>query len=71
MEIRKYRENDLQTMIRIWNKVVDEGVAFPQEERLNEERGKNSSRHKATAGLLRRTARLWDCIFSIQTTPAA
>lgn len=34
MNIRKYTERDLGAMIEIWNEVVDEGIAFPQEERL-------------------------------------
>ena len=40
MKIRKYNENDIPSMIRIWNKVVEEGIAFPQEEYLNEVSGK-------------------------------
>lgn len=40
MEIRKYKENDVKMMARIWNQVVEEGVAFPQEEYLDEESGK-------------------------------
>ena len=40
MKIRKYREKDLSAMIRIWNEVVEEGVAFPQEDYLDEESGK-------------------------------
>lgn len=39
MEVRKYTPGDLPEMIRIWNEVVDEGNAFPQEERLTEETG--------------------------------
>ena len=31
MIIREYRENDLPDMIAIWNEVVEEGNAFPQE----------------------------------------
>ena len=38
--IREYTEKDLPAMIHIWNDVVEEGVAFPQEEYLNEETGK-------------------------------
>ncbi len=37
--IREYNENDLQSMIDIWNEVVEEGVAFPQEEYLTKESG--------------------------------
>ena len=39
MLVRKYRADDLAAMIRIWNEVVEEGVAFPQEECLNERSG--------------------------------
>ena len=35
MIIRKYEPNDIEKMISIWNEVVDEGVAFPQEEKLD------------------------------------
>ena len=39
--VRKYEEKDLPDLIRIWNEVVEDGVAFPQEEYLNEETGRN------------------------------
>lgn len=35
MLIRRYTEQDLPEMIRIWNEVVEEGIAFPQEEVLD------------------------------------
>ena len=38
--VRKYTENDLADMIRIWNEVVEDGIAFPQEECLTMETGK-------------------------------
>lgn len=34
--VRKYHEADLAAMIEIWNEVVDDGIAFPQCEPLNE-----------------------------------
>lgn len=37
--VRKYEKNDLPAMIRIWNEVVEDGVAFPQEECLDEKNG--------------------------------
>lgn len=40
IKIRAYREEDLWEMIAIWNEVVEEGAAFPQEELLNAETGK-------------------------------
>ena len=39
MQIRKYQETDLPEMTSIWNEVVEEGIAFPQEECLTEENG--------------------------------
>lgn len=39
IEIRAYEENDLSEMIQIWNEVVEEGIAFPQEERLTLQTG--------------------------------
>ena len=40
IEIRQYNDSDLASMIKIWNEVVDEGTAFPQEESLNEITGR-------------------------------
>ena len=37
MEIRKFVDRDLPALMRIWNEVVDEGQAFPQEEQLTTE----------------------------------
>ena len=37
--MRKYEEKDLIEMIQIWNEIVEEGNAFPQEEFLNLESG--------------------------------
>ena len=39
MLVRPYTPADLPAMIRIWNEVVEEGIAFPQEEALDEESG--------------------------------
>lgn len=40
MKIRSYNEHDVADMVRIWNQVVEEGVAFPQLDCLNEESGR-------------------------------
>ena len=32
--VRKYEASDLPEMARIWNRVVEDGIAFPQENRL-------------------------------------
>ena len=41
MVIREYTEKDILSMIRIWNSVVEEGNAFPQDECLDEVSGKD------------------------------
>ncbi len=40
LAIRKYTEDDLTRMIQIWNEIVEEGIAFPQEELLTVETGR-------------------------------
>lgn len=40
MIIRKYEDGDLSAMTAIWNEVVEEGNAFPQEELLDDITGK-------------------------------
>ena len=37
--IRAYQEKDLSDMVRIWNEVVEDGVAFPQEDYLDMQTG--------------------------------
>lgn len=39
MIVRKYESDDLNQMIKIWNEVVEEGIAFPQEELLDSKTG--------------------------------
>ena len=39
MQVREYNQNDLSEMIKIWNEVVEEGIAFPQEECLDNKSG--------------------------------
>ncbi len=37
--IRQYTINDLDSMLQIWNQIVEDGNAFPQEEVLSKEEG--------------------------------
>jgi L-amino acid N-acyltransferase YncA len=39
MQIRAYTQADLAQMIPIWNEIVEEGIAFPQEDCLDRESG--------------------------------
>lgn len=38
--IRKYSDNDIFEMLKIWNEVVEDGIAFPQMECLDLKSGK-------------------------------
>ena len=37
VEIRSYGQQDIKGMAEVWNEVVEDGIAFPQEELLDEE----------------------------------
>ena len=39
MNVRRYNQCDIDKMIDIWNEVVADGIAFPQEELLNSKSG--------------------------------
>lgn len=53
--IRKYTEADIPAMVEIWNEVVSDGIAFPQEEELDETTSRDFSRRRPTARLRRMT----------------
>ena len=40
LTIREYNENDLISMMELWNEVVEDGIAFPQMEPLTLEEAK-------------------------------
>ena len=40
MIIREFEEKDLEQMIEIWNDIVRDGIAFPQEEELDIDSGR-------------------------------
>lgn len=40
MILREFEEKDLEQMIEIWNDIVRDGIAFPQEEELTIETGR-------------------------------
>ena len=40
IEVRLYRESDLPDMVRIWNEVVCDGIAYPQEAELTAQSGR-------------------------------
>ena len=48
--VRTYQDSDVSAMVRIWNEVVEEGLAFPQEENLTEETGRAFFREQTDCG---------------------
>lgn len=67
--VRAYKEKDLPEMIRIWNEIVEDGIAFPQEELLTYETGKLflRSRHIMLLPLIRKMERSVDATYCILT----
>ena len=51
MILRRYSPNDMAELIRIWNEVVEEGAAFPQEEPLSEKTGRAFFREQTPCGI--------------------
>jgi len=39
IRIREFREGDIEGMTAVWNEIVEEGIAFPQEETLDHKSG--------------------------------
>ena len=68
IEIRKFEPDDTDTAIKIWNEVVDDGVAFPQLDELDHESGLAFFEEQTYTGslLILIQMKLSDFIFYIQ-----
>ena len=62
IKVRKFEGNDIKSMIDIWNEVVEEGIAFPQLDSLNEKTGLEFF---SSQWLLMRTMKFWDFTYFI------
>ena len=51
MIVRKYEKKDLPSIISIWNEVVEDGIAFPQEELLDEKSGEEFFASQSFSGV--------------------
>lgn len=51
IKVRKYQDSDVKDMVRIWDEVVEDGIAFPQEDALTEETGKVFFRSQTYCGV--------------------
>ena len=45
IEVRTYRHEDVPAMTAIWNQVVEDGIAFPQETLLDDVSGQIGRAH--------------------------
>lgn len=54
--VRKFQSSDIKQMVDIWNEVVDEGVAFPQEEFLDEDTGRSFFYSQTYCGVAQNSA---------------
>lgn len=51
MRVRPYKDQDIPEMIAIWNEIVKDGVAFPQEELLDETTGRRFFAEQSHCGV--------------------
>lgn len=54
--VRKFQSSDIKQMVDIWNEVVDEGVAFPQEKFLDEDTGRSFFNSQTYCGVAQNSA---------------
>ena len=51
IKVREFNENNIQAANEIWNEVVEDGVAFPQEECLTEKSGLEFFKSQSYTGI--------------------
>lgn len=51
IELREYEQNDMMKVVEIWNQVVAEGIAFPQEEELTIENADSFFKQQTYTGV--------------------
>ena len=71
MEIRKYTEKDISAMVYIWNNVVEDGEAFPQEDFLNDKTGADFFATQTYCGVADDNGKIVGSISCIQTISVA
>lgn len=71
MIIRKYTEKDISEMVHIWNEVVEDGEAFPQEEFLDDKTGAEFFASQTYCGVADNDGKLLGSTFCIRITSAA
>ncbi len=59
MKVRGYTEQDLPEIIKIWNEVVEEGIAFPQEDVLDLRSGAEFFASQSYTGVAEEDGRIY------------
>ena len=59
MIIREYTDKDLPQIINIWNEVVEDGIAFPQEEPLDAKSGAEFFASQSHTGVAEEDGRIY------------
>ena len=59
MTVREYTQQDLPDMIKIWNEVVEDGIAFPQEEPLDLKSGVEFFASQSYTGVAEEDGRIY------------
>ena len=59
MILRRDSPNDMAELIRIWNEVVEEGIAFPQEECLDMDTGAAFFAAQSYTGVAEEDGKIW------------
>ena len=72
IKVREFNENDIQAANEIWNEVVEDGVAFPQEEYLRKGADWNFLRvsHIQVLRMMKKRVILSDFTYFIRTMSA-
>lgn len=56
--VRRYRDSDIQEMLDLWNVIIDSGNAFPQDEKLNLENGKEFFSSQSWCGVAEHSGKI-------------
>ena len=59
MVVREYTEKDLPEIIKIWNEVVEDGIAFPQEELLDMKSGEEFFASQSFTGVAEEDGKIY------------
>ena len=51
VNVRDYKDKDVPGMVKVWNQVIEDGIAFPQEDLLNDHTGRDFFESQTACGV--------------------